>query len=65
MGFIAGILSGAQRLTHVAFLRADPMLCKLLAVGRIIASQSTLSRFFTLFSFGKTGEGERLSLVPT
>jgi hypothetical protein len=24
MGFIAGILGGAQRLTHVAFLRADP-----------------------------------------
>jgi hypothetical protein len=24
MGFIAGILSGAQRLAHVAFLRADP-----------------------------------------
>jgi hypothetical protein len=49
MGFIAGILSGAQRLAHVAFLRADPMLCKLLAVGQI-ASQSTLSRFFTLFA---------------
>lgn len=49
MGFIAGILSGAQRLAHVAFLRADPMLCQLLAVGQI-ASQSTLSRFFRLFA---------------
>ena len=48
LGFIAGILSGAQRLAHVAFLRADPMLCELLAVGQI-ASQSTLSRFFGLF----------------
>lgn len=48
LGFIAGILSGAQRLTHVAFLRADPMLARLLAVSQI-ASQSTLSRFFALF----------------
>ena len=48
LGFIAGILSGAQRLAHVAFLRSDPMLCQLLDV-RQIASQSTLSRFFTLF----------------
>lgn len=48
MGFIAGILSGAQRLAHVAFLRSDPMLKRLLAVGEI-ASQSTLSRFFAEF----------------
>lgn len=48
LGFIAGILSGAQRLAHVAWLRADPMLSRLLAV-RQIASQSTLSRFFRLF----------------
>src|SRR3954470_21836328 len=48
LGFIAGLLSGAQRLAHVAHLRSDAMLCQLLAVGRI-ASQSTLSRFFTLF----------------
>lgn len=48
LGFIAGILSGAQRLAHVAFLRADPMLCQLLAVSQI-ASQSTFSRFFALF----------------
>ncbi|MEO8166009.1 MAG: IS1380 family transposase [Betaproteobacteria bacterium] len=49
LGFIAGILSGAQRLAHVAFLRADPMLSRLLAV-RQMASQSTLSRFFLLFA---------------
>ena len=48
LGFLAGILSGAQRLAHIAWLRADPMLCQLLAV-RQIASQSTLSRFFALF----------------
>lgn len=48
LGFIVGILSGAQRLTHIGWLRADPMLRQLLAVSRI-ASQSTLSRFFVLF----------------
>lgn len=48
MGFLAGILGGAQRLTHVAFLRADPMLRQLLAVAGI-ASQSTLTRFFSIF----------------
>ena len=48
LGFIAGILSGAQRLTHVGWLRADPMLRRLLGVEQI-ASQSTLSRFFALF----------------
>jgi hypothetical protein len=48
LGFVMGILSGAQRLTHIAWLRSDPMLAKLLAVGKM-ASQSTLSRFFRLF----------------
>lgn len=49
LGFIAGILSGAQRLTHIAFLRSDPMLKNLLAISQI-ASQSTLSRFFGIFA---------------
>lgn len=35
MGFIAGILGGAQGLAHVAILRADPMLRQLLAVAGI------------------------------
>ncbi len=51
LGFIAGILSGAQRLTHVAFLRNDPMMSKLLDVSQI-GSQSTISRFFGLFRHG-------------
>jgi hypothetical protein len=51
LGFIAGILSGAQRLTQVAWLRADPLLRRVLAVEQI-ASQSTLSRFFQLFTNG-------------
>lgn len=48
LGFMVGILSGAQRLAHVAWLRADPLIGEMLAVGKI-ASQSTLSRFFALF----------------
>jgi len=55
LGFIAGILSGAQRLAHVAYLRADPMLSQLLAVTQI-ASQSTLSRFFALFGHAGTNQ---------
>jgi hypothetical protein len=48
LGFLVGLLSGAQRLTHIGWLRADPMLPRLLAIARM-ASQSTLSRFFALF----------------
>ena len=48
LGFLVGILSGAQRLTHIAWLRADPLLAKILAIKQI-AGQSTLSRFFALF----------------
>jgi hypothetical protein len=48
LGFILGILSGAQRLAHIGWLRADPMLRQLLGVSQI-PGQSTLSRFFALF----------------
>lgn len=48
LGFLTGILTGAQRLTHVAWLRSDPMLHRILGIGKI-ASQSTLTRFFGLF----------------
>lgn len=56
LAFIAGILGGARRLTHVAFLRADPMLRQLLAVADI-ASQSTLSRFFGIFRHAGINQG--------
>ncbi len=48
LGFIVGVLSGAKRLTQVAFLRRDGSLPKILQV-EAIASQSTLSRFFGSF----------------
>jgi hypothetical protein len=48
LGFIAGILAGAEKLAQVAFLRRDLMLAPLLAIRRI-ASQSTFTRFFQGF----------------
>jgi hypothetical protein len=48
LGFMAGILGGAQKLAQVAYLRADPMLSRLLAISQV-ASQPTLTRFFSLF----------------
>ena len=49
MGFITGILAGAQKLTQVAYLRADPLIAPLLAIERV-ASQSSFTRFFARFN---------------
>ena len=49
LGFLAGILAGAKKLTQVAHLRRDVMLAPLLAIQGI-ASQSAFSRFFQHFS---------------
>ncbi len=49
LGFLAGVVAGADKLTRVAHLRADPLLPEVLQVERI-ASQSTFSRFFNGFS---------------
>jgi len=49
LGFLAGILAGAQKLAQVAYLRADVMLPVLLAIDRI-GSQPSLTRFFQGFS---------------
>lgn len=48
MGFLGGILAGAQKLAQVAYLRSDVMLPVLLAIERI-GSQSTFTRFFQGF----------------
>jgi hypothetical protein len=48
LGFITGILAGAQKLTQVAYLRSDPLVAPLLAIKRV-ASQSTFTRFFGRF----------------
>jgi Transposase DDE domain group 1 len=53
LGFLAGILAGAQKLAHVAHLRTDAMLPSLLAI-KLIGSQPSFTRFFQGFdSAGK------------
>ena len=56
LGFITGILGGAQKLAHVAYLRADPVVSRLLAISQI-ASQPTLTRFFSLFRHAGINQG--------
>jgi Transposase DDE domain group 1 len=48
LAFMHGLLCEARKLTHVAYLRRDPLAPELLGVKRI-ASQSVLSRFFQGF----------------
>jgi hypothetical protein len=48
LGFIAGIVAGADKLTRIAHLRGDPLLPEVLEIKRV-ASQSTLTRFLNGF----------------
>ena len=48
LGYVGGILCGADKLSRVAWLQGDPALSEVLGV-EAIASQSTLSRFFGVF----------------
>jgi hypothetical protein len=49
LGYVGGVLCGADKLSRVAWLQSDPALSEVLGV-EAIASQSTLSRFFDVFS---------------
>jgi hypothetical protein len=49
LGFVQGLLCGAKKFTHVAYLRRDPLVPEMLGIVRV-ASQSVLSRFFQGFS---------------
>jgi hypothetical protein len=55
LGFIAGILAGADKLARIAHLRGDPVLPEVMEVRRL-PSQSTLSRFLACFD----GAGKNL-----
>lgn len=55
LGFIAGILAGADKLTRIAHLRGDPLLPEAMEIKRV-PSQSTLSRFLAGFE----GAGKNL-----
>lgn len=49
LGYVGGILCGADKLSRVAWLQSDPAIAQVLGV-EAVASQSTLSRFFEAFS---------------
>jgi len=49
LAFAQGILCEARKLTHVAYLRRDPLVPTLLGIRRV-ASQSSLSRFLAVFN---------------
>lgn len=48
LGYVGGIVCGADKLSRVAWLQSDRALSEVLGV-EAIASQSTLSRFFAVF----------------
>jgi hypothetical protein len=48
LAFCQGLLCEARKLTHVAYLRRDPLVPEMLGIRRV-ASQSSLSRFFKGF----------------
>jgi hypothetical protein len=54
--FVQGLLCGAKKLKHVAYLRRDPMLPALPGIKRV-PSQSTFTRFFQ----GFTSAGKNLA----
>lgn len=49
LGYVGGILCGADKLSRVAWLQSDPAVAEVLGI-EAVASQSTLSRFFGAFS---------------
>lgn len=55
LAFMHGLLCDARKLTHVAYLRRDPLAPELLGIKRV-ASQSVLTRFFQ----GFTSAGDNL-----
>jgi len=55
LAFMHGLLCDARKLTHVSYLRRDPLVPELLGIKRV-ASQSVLTRFFQ----GFTSAGDNL-----
>lgn len=54
LGFLGGILAGADKLSRVAYLRQDPAIAEVLGI-EAVASQSTLSRFLAAFTQRSSG----------
>lgn len=55
VGFMAGVLTGARRLTHIERLRWDEGLKRILGVKRCV-SDTTLGRFFRRFGAGTVAQ---------
>ena len=51
LGYLGGILAGADKLSRVAWLQSDPAVAEVLGI-EAVPSQSTLSRFFAAFTQG-------------
>jgi len=49
LGYLGGILVGADKLSRVAWLQSDPAVAEVLGI-EAVPSQSTLSRFFAAFT---------------
>jgi Transposase DDE domain group 1 len=49
LGFVGGVLAGADKLSRVAWLAGDPAISEVLGI-EAIPSQSSLSRFFGVFT---------------
>ena len=49
LGYLGGILAGADKLSRVAWLHSDPAVAEVLGI-EAVPSQSTLSRFFGAFT---------------
>jgi hypothetical protein len=49
LGFVGGVLCGADKLSRVAWLQSDPAVADVLGI-EAVPSQSTLSRFFAVFT---------------
>src|SRR5438309_11338187 len=48
LGYVGGIVCGADKLSRVAWLQSDPAIAEVLGI-EAVASQSTFSRFFGMF----------------
>jgi len=59
LGYIGGILCGADKLSRVAWLQSDPAIAQVLGI-EAVASQSTFSRFFEAFTQSSCNELNRL-----
>ena len=53
LGFLGGILTGADKLSRIAYLRQDPAVAEVLGI-EAVPSQSTLSRFLAGFGAGSS-----------